>query len=125
MNEPALILAADDEPHILESLRYVADKIGCRCVLAEDGEAALALARDQRPRVAVLDVGMPGLDGFEVCRRLKADAATRDIQVVILTAYGQARDRAAAEAAGATEFIVKPFSPRALAATLRALVTPV
>ena len=114
------ILICDDEPLILESVEYVVQKLGYECLKAVNGEEALCRARSERPDVMVLDVRMPKLNGFEVCQQLKGDKATRDIYIIMLTAFGQKQDEQAAEAAGADEFMAKPFSPRWLGIRLNA-----
>ena len=108
------VLVCDDEPYIVESVSYVARKAGFQVLTAEDGDTALAVARSERPDLVFLDIMMPGLSGDEVCRRLKADPATKHMYVVILTARGQEEDERRAMAMGANEFMTKPFSPRRL-----------
>jgi DNA-binding response OmpR family regulator len=78
---------------------------------AADGLEALSLAREKHPSLVLLDIGMPGMDGFEVCRALKTDPATSAIKVVILTARRADADRARGREVGADEYFVKPFSP--------------
>ena len=81
---------------------------------AEHGDAALVLARREKPDLVFLDIMMPGLSGDEVCRRLKNDPSTKQAYVVILTARGQEEDERRAMEMGADEFMTKPFSPRKL-----------
>jgi len=111
---PKQVLVCDDEPYIVESVSYVARKAGFHVLTAEDGDTALAVARAEKPELVFLDIMMPGLSGDEVCRRLKADPATKQMYVVILTARGQEEDERRAMAMGANEFMTKPFSPRKL-----------
>jgi len=111
---PKRVLVCDDEPYVLESVSYVVRKAGFEVVTAEDGDAALEIARREKPDLVFLDIMMPGPPGDEVCRRLKADPATREIYVIILTARGQEEDERRALAMGADEFMTKPFSPRTL-----------
>jgi DNA-binding response OmpR family regulator len=87
-----------------------------------DGEEALRTARERHPRLILLDVNMPRLDGFEVCRALKADAATADIKIVMLTARGADADRARGREAGADDYFIKPFSPVSLLNKVYALL---
>ncbi len=105
------ILIADDE----DALRLLACETlegeEADILEAADGEEALVIARREHPALILLDVAMPGLTGFEVCEKLKADAATRDIVIVMLTAHGQSKDRERAEISGADHFMTKPFSP--------------
>lgn len=114
------ILICDDEPLILESVEYVVQKLGYECLKAVNGEEALCLARSEQPDIMVLDVRMPKLNGFEVCQQLKGDKVTQGIYIIMLTAFGQKQDEQAAEAAGADEFMAKPFSPRWLGIRLNA-----
>ena len=109
------ILLADDEPAVRRLvMATLADESRYQILEAGDGAQALALARAERPALVLLDVNMPEMDGFEVCRALKSDAATRTIVVVMLTAMAQPADRERGLAAGADGFFTKPFSPLAL-----------
>ena len=105
------VLVVDDDALILDVLRTVLDLEEFEVTTAEDGETALRLVAERAPDVIVCDVMMPGIDGFEVCRRLKGDPATAELPVVLLTAKDRAEDRAAGEAAGCDAYLVKPFSP--------------
>jgi two-component system, cell cycle response regulator len=105
------VLVVDDDPLILEVLKTVLDLEEFDVVTAADGEAGLQSLRQQRPDVVVCDVMMPGIDGLEVCRRIKADPATADLPVVLLTARDRAEDRVAGEDAGCDAYLTKPFSP--------------
>ena len=108
------ILICDDEPHILESVAYVARKEGYFVLTAQDGETALKIAREERPGLVLLDLNMPIKSGYQVCEEIKSDPQTRGTYVIMLTAKGQDSDRARGVAAGADEYITKPFSPRKL-----------
>jgi len=112
------ILIADDEPHIAELVRICLEDSGVRVLEARDGEAALAIARRERPSVVLLDVMMPRVDGFEVCRRLKEDPLTRGIVVLMLTAGARPADRERGILVGAQGYLTKPFSPVELASML-------
>ena len=116
------ILVADDEPAIVELVRFTLEDDEMRVIAAGDGEAALALARAARPELVLLDVQMPRLDGIEVCRQLRRAPECAQTRVVMLTAAGQAADRARGFAAGADEYLTKPFSPLALLTLVRALI---
>lgn len=116
------VLICDDEPNILESVSYVVNKLGATCLTAEDGEAALAMAKSERPDLMILDVRMPKISGNQVCQLLKSDSGTRNIHIIILTAHGQQLDRELSTNAGADDFITKPFSPRALKAKIQGIL---
>jgi len=115
----ALILVVDDEPKIVRLARDYLEKNGFRVVSAGDGPSALAMARRERPDLIVLDLLLPGMDGREVCRVLRAES---DVPVIILTALSEESDQVAGLELGADDYIVKPFSPRALVARVRALL---
>ena len=89
-------------------------------LIARDGESGLQKARYARPQIILLDVVMPGLDGFETCRRLKADAATKDIPVLFMTALTGTRDKVRAYEAGAADYVTKPIEVAELLARVRA-----
>ena len=91
---------------------------------AEDGEQALASAEQDDPDLILLDIMMPGVDGFEVCRRLKASPSTKDIPVVFLTALGQEKDVEKGLALGGDGYVIKPFNAVALAAQITELLAP-
>jgi DNA-binding response OmpR family regulator len=112
------VLVCDDEPYIVESVSYVVRKAGFEVETAEDGEEALAAAQRIRPDLIFLDIMMPKMSGYEVCRRLKEDPATRGAYIVMLTARGQEEDERRALDMGADEFMTKPFSPRKMRAKL-------
>jgi two-component system, OmpR family, phosphate regulon response regulator PhoB len=108
------LLIADDESGIRSLVRMTLQRKQYEILEASDGEEALALARKHHPELVLLDVMMPGLTGFEVCRALKDDPATADATVVMLSAKAQDSDRAEGIAAGADDYFTKPFSPIAL-----------
>ncbi|NLI76889.1 MAG: response regulator [Candidatus Riflebacteria bacterium] len=117
--ESKKILAADDEPHIL---RVVKDKLanaGFTVFTAVNGEEALQTALREKPDLILLDVMMPKMNGFDVCRTLRADPAFAAVPILLLTARGQEIDRRMGLEAGATEYITKPFSPRQLLQTVQ------
>ena len=116
------ILVVDDEPPILELVRYTLEDEQIRVLEAADGLQALEAALAARPDLILLDVQMPRLDGFEVCRRLRADPSFAGTRIVMLTAAGQDADRARGLAAGADEYLTKPFSPLALFTLVRSLL---
>jgi len=116
------ILVVDDEPPILELVRFTLEDEQIRVLEAGDGLQALETALAVRPDLILLDVQMPRLDGLEVCRRLRADASLAGTRIVMLTAAGQDADRARGLAAGADEYLTKPFSPLALFTLVRSLL---
>lgn len=123
---PALakrVLIAEDEPHIVESLRFILERGGYEVAAIADGREVLGRVRATPPEVIVLDVMLPGCNGFEVLKSLKADHALADIPVLMLTAKGQEQDRATAERLGVDAFITKPFSNRAVVECIDGLLT--
>lgn len=108
------ILVCEDEPNMLTSISFIVRKEGFELLTAEDGEEALKAAREKKPDLMLLDVMMPKMTGFEVCRILKNDEETKDIYIAILTAKGQEADEKEGRNAGANGYIKKPFSPRQL-----------
>lgn len=118
------VLVCDDEPYIVESVSYVVRKAGYEAIVAEDGEESLEKARSEHPDLIFLDIMMPRLSGYEVCRRLKQDPATRGIYIIMLTARGQQEDEQKALELGADEFMTKPFSPRKMRAKLEEVLGP-
>ncbi|RLC69219.1 MAG: DNA-binding response regulator, partial [Chloroflexi bacterium] len=105
------VLIIDDDPSVLKLLDFAMSKAGFRVVLAGDGEEGLEKAQANPPDLAIVDVMMPGLDGYEVCRRLRADPRTAGMAIIVLTARAQAVDRKVALEAGADEYLVKPIMP--------------
>lgn len=116
------VLVVDDEEEILELVRYNLEKEGYTVVSVTSGESALAAARTKLPDVLVLDLMLPGVDGLEVCRRLKADPRTRQIPIIMLTAKGSEADIVTGLELGAADYVTKPFSPRVLAARVKAVL---
>jgi len=116
------ILIVEDEKDIAEVVAYNLKREGFRTVTAGSGEKGLALAASTLPSLILLDLMLPGMDGREVCRRLKASEATRSIPIVILTARSEDSDVVAGLELGAEDYITKPFSPRVLMARVRAVL---
>ena len=108
------ILLADDNALVRQLLRAQLESLSTDILEAADGQTALELARTEHPRVAVLDLDMPRLNGFEVCLQLKADQATADIRVVIVTANTEDDVQGYIFAAGADDFFAKPWDKQAL-----------
>ena len=117
-----LVLVADDDDDIRSLVIFRLERSGYRTVVARDGEEALALALERRPDLAVLDVMMPKLDGYEVTRRLRREDATRAMPVILLTARVQDADVARGFESGADDYIRKPFSPQELCARVQAIL---
>ena len=117
-----LILVVEDEEDIQELLEYTLLNAGYRVDVTDRGEEALELVQEHSPSLMVLDLMLPGLDGLEVCRRLKADGGTSDLPVIILTAKGEEEDVIAGFEAGADDYITKPFSPKVLGARVAAVL---
>jgi len=109
-----VVVIAEDEPHILTSSAFIAEREGGQAIEARDGSAALAAVRQSPPVLAILDVMMPAPDGLEVTRQLRADPQFAELPIVVLTAMNEPTIEQAAKAAGATYYLRKPFDPRAL-----------
>lgn len=107
---PGTILIIEDESNILEALTFILSRVGWDVRGHGKGDTALAEIARLSPDVLVLDVMLPGRSGFDILRDLRADAATRDLPVIMLTAKGQVQDRDQAKALGADAFLTKPFS---------------
>ena len=120
MTRPPHILVIDDDPKVLSLMRRGLAYAGYSTGLAADGEQGLAQAREQPPDVVVLDVMLPGLDGVEVCKRLRS--VDPSLPVLMLTAKGRLADRIAGLDAGADDYLVKPFAFDELLARIRALL---
>jgi DNA-binding response OmpR family regulator len=116
------VLIADDEPAIAMSLEFLLRNEGYETQIAHDGEEALRIAKKFRPDLIVLDLMLPRLSGLAVCLALRADAAHKDLKVLMLTARGGAADLARGEAAGVDAYQVKPFGTQDLLAQVRALL---
>ena len=121
--ELPFVLIVDDEPHVITLIRVTLEDESFRIIEATDGAQALAAAEETVPRLIFLDVRMPGVDGFEVCRRLRSDPRFSATKIVMLTASGQEADRTRGIAAGADEYLTKPFSPLALLNLVHSLLS--
>jgi diguanylate cyclase (GGDEF)-like protein len=119
---PTRVLVVDDDPDIRSVLELTLEHAGFEVIHARDGAEALVLARTLRPDVVLLDVMMPGLDGFAVLRELRLDVRTINLPVLLLTARTQPRDAAAALDAGADDYITKPFDGEEVVARIHATV---
>lgn len=114
------ILVVDDEEDILELVRYNLAREGYKILCASSGEEGLKASKAEKPNLIVLDLMLPGIDGLDVTRRLKADDVTRKIPIVMLTAKGEESDIVTGLELGAEDYITKPFSPRVLVARVKA-----
>lgn len=114
-------LLVEDDPDIVELLAHYFGKEGWRVEACADGRQALRQAFALAPRLIVLDLQLPGLDGLRLCARLRADERTRDTPIVMLTARAEEADRIVGLELGADDYLTKPFSPRELMARVRAL----
>jgi DNA-binding response OmpR family regulator len=120
-HEP-LVLVADDDEDIRSLVTFRLERAGYRVVTASDGEHALSLALEHSPDLAVLDVMMPRLDGYELTRRLRQHEATKSMPVILLTARAQEADVERGFEVGADDYIRKPFSPQELRARVQAIL---
>lgn len=116
------ILVVDDEEDIRELVRYNLDKGGFSVSCAASGEEGLSLAAQIKPAAIVLDIMLPGIDGLEVCRRLKGDAELQNIPIVMLSAKGEESDIVAGLELGADDYVAKPFSPSVLIARVKSVL---
>ncbi len=116
------ILAIDDEKDLIELIRYNLEKEGFRVKAALDGETGLAMAMQDLPDVVLVDLMLPGIDGLEVCRRLRGHNRTAGIPLIMLTAKSSEPDRVVGLELGADDYVTKPFSPRELTARVKALL---
>ena len=116
------IIVVDDEEDILELVRYNLAREGYDVTCAATGEEALEITKRDLPDLVVLDLMLPGIEGLEVCRAIKGDEKTSHIPIVMLTARGEEADIVAGLELGADDYITKPFSPRVLAARVKAVM---
>ena len=121
-SDTPVVLAADDDEDILELITFRLERSGYKVIQARDGEQAWQLAIEAKPDMAVLDVMMPKLDGFELTRRLRAEPVTSRMPIILLTARAQDSDVQEGFEAGADDYIRKPFSPQELRARVQAIL---
>ena len=117
------ILLVDDEPNILEAVGFLVQQQGYSVLKAQNGADALHKIKNQRPRVIVLDVMMPGMDGFEVARQIRANAVYNNTHIIFLTAKGTDQDKKNGYAKGGEVYITKPFDNEELVDTINELMS--
>jgi two-component system, OmpR family, alkaline phosphatase synthesis response regulator PhoP len=116
------ILIVEDEQEIAQLIEQALTKESFSCRIANDGLTALEIFKQQQPDVVILDLMLPGLDGLEVCTRIRQQPYNKDPYIMMLTARGEEIDRVIGLSTGADDYLVKPFSPRELVARVRALL---
>ncbi len=116
------ILIVEDEPEIAQLIQLYLEKEGFSCRVCRDGLNALQVFQEQKPDLIVLDLMIPGLDGLEVCARIRQKPGLKDPYILMLTARGEELDRIIGLSTGADDYMVKPFSPKELVARVRALL---
>jgi DNA-binding response OmpR family regulator len=117
------VLLIEDEPNIAEAIRFILSRDGWQVSMMLDGIGAAEAVRADRPDLVILDLMLPGCSGLEVLQSIRANPETEAVPVLMLTAKGQGRDREAAERAGVSRFMTKPFSNAEILASVRELVT--
>lgn len=117
------VLIVDDEPNIAISVEFLMRREGFEVLVARDGEEGLARIRADRPDLVVLDVMMPKLDGFEVCKAVRADPTLAGVRILMLTAKGRAAEISKGLSLGADDYIPKPFATRELVAKVKELLS--
>ena len=121
---PKKILIVEDYPHIVEVLRIRLEAAGYEVIAAVDGQEGLNMARSEKPDLIILDVMLPKMNGYKVCRFLKFDAKYKHIPIFLLTARGKPEDIETGKATGANEYIIKPYDPQELLALIRRYLAP-
>ncbi len=116
------ILIVEDEPDISEAIEYKLGKEGYATAISPDGEEALELVKTDSPGLVILDLMLPGLDGLEVCRKMKENKVTRDIPIIMVTAKGEESDIILGLGLGADDYMTKPFSLKELAIRIKAVL---
>jgi len=116
------VLIVEDEKNIAKLIRYNLEKAEYDCTTARTGEDAVYLSGKHGFDIVILDIMLPGIDGFEVCRKIKQDPRSKDIPIIMLTAKGEAVDRIVGLELGADDYMVKPFSPRELILRIKAIL---
>ena len=117
------VLLAEDEPNIVESLTFLLERAGFKVEVQSDGRQVVSAAKADTPDVLILDVMLPGLDGYEILRQLRADQRSESLPVLMLTAKGQREDRETALEHGADLFMTKPFANSEIVAAVKELAS--
>ena len=107
---PSMILVVDDEPHIAQILKFTLEKAGYHVRTAENGQEALEKIQELEPNLVILDVMMPVMDGYEVCRKMREDFKMSQIPVIMLSAKGELPERVKGLEGGANDYLIKPYS---------------
>jgi DNA-binding response OmpR family regulator len=121
---PSKILIAEDEPNIVVSLEFLLKGAGYEVAVARDGASALKLAATLHPDLVVLDVMLPLVDGFEVCRQIRGNPVLKNARILMLTARGRESEMEKGVAAGANAYMTKPFATKELMTKVAELLTP-
>lgn len=116
------VLLIEDEANIAEAIRFILTREGCEVLVETDGAQALARVAEVGPDLVILDLMLPGMSGLEILTSLRANPETQGLKIMMLTAKGQGRDREAAERAGVSAFMAKPFANADMRAQVRALL---
>lgn len=116
------ILAIEDEPDVLEVIKYNLEQEGYNVTTSRDGEVGLDKVREDPPDLVLLDLMLPGIDGVELCRRIKSEEETEDVPVIMVTAKDSESDVVLGLGVGADDYVTKPFSPRELVARVKAVL---
>jgi len=119
---PPTILIVDDEPNIVVPLQFLMEQNGYRTLVAQSGEEALESISKEKPDLVLLDIMLPGIDGFEVCEIIRLKPEWRHIRIIFLTAKGREVDVAKGLILGADEYITKPFSNQQIVETVKKLL---
>ncbi len=121
---PKKILIVDDEPSIVAPLQFLMERSGYEVMVATSGEKALEMINENRPDLVLLDVMLPGLSGFDVCRMIREDSELAGTRIILVTALGRRVNVAKGMALGADDYIVKPFANQELVAKVKQLLDP-
>jgi DNA-binding response OmpR family regulator len=119
---PKTILVTDDQPHILKLVEFSLEEINCWIETARSGEEAVSKSARMQIDLLVIDLKLPGIDGFEAVRQIKAVSGYQELPVIVLTGQGQGALQARASGLGVSAFFTKPFSPNELAASARKIL---